>query len=232
MCKFNSYKLVILLMSCFIVSCNSQTNMAPKIASPNAIENVKSPSNINSGNAMENLPLKTDTPVVSVDFKNFAFPVCPNSTKEIVPKLKSIKLRDGELEIKTGQLGSTEPYLKFSLENVSYSDLTNDDYLDAVVTIGVKYFQGKEHCTFIYSFNDKSPKLLWTYEFSVHEIRKLAFEQGGLLIEQYNNGTAACCPPSYSRSLYNWNGIKFIQTNFETLPNETDSNKFLGFPDN
>jgi hypothetical protein len=200
-----------------------------EIISPNIPVAVSSPSEIIPVTTKKSLPTKDATPVNSVDFDNFAFPICPNSIKESVPKLKSIKLKDGELEIEPGQFGSTEPYLKFSLENVSYDDLTNDNHRDAIVTLATKYFQGREECTLIYSLSGKKPKLIWTHEF-LGGIRKLAFAPDGLMVEEYNDDAVACCPRSYNRMIFNWDGKNFIQTKSEVIPNESNHRDYLGFP--
>ena len=169
---------------------------------------------VNSSNTKESVPIRTETLVNAFDFENFAFPVCPKVLNdESFPQLKSIKLKDGKLvEKEKGASSNIELDVTFYLSDVSYYDLTNDNHLDAVVTIGIRYFQGTDNCTFIYSLKDKKPKLLWTHEYE-NGIRKLSFEQGGLLIEQYNDDGAVCCPATYSRLLFNWNGKNLYKQN-------------------
>lgn len=231
----NFKRLLIIIILFVNSSCNSQIQNATDLTSLNANQN----SNLLLKNSFNDQPenrlkASSNDQINSVDFKNFAFPVCPDAVRKIAPGMKSIKLNGSKLEIEKGQYKSNED-LTFILSNVSYSDLTGDEKKEAVVTIGIKFFQGAENCTFIYSLEKDSPKLLWTHEFGSAAnggIRKLAFEKGGLLVEEYKTEhlQATCCPTSFTRSIYIWDGKQFILKESEVLPTDIKNNLFLGYP--
>lgn len=228
----NYFRLAVLL-GCFLAfSCSFGNNSVLENISTNSPNTINSPANVSPSKTIETPSINNSTKNL-FDFNNFAFPVCSEVIKETVPEMKTIKLNEGELEIKPGQFGSKEPYLKFTLVNVSYNDLTNDNSPEAIVTIGIKYAQGAANCTFIYSLSDKTPQLLFTHKFGDgpdNGLRRIAVEDNGLLIEQYTKGPARCCSTEYSRLLYIWDGGKFTLKKSETYPTETERSEFLGFP--
>jgi hypothetical protein len=132
-----------------------------------------------------------------------------------------------------------------SLTNVSYADLTGDASEEAIVTVVTNFDpNGSVACIFIYILRDGKPSLLWSHETGDRAnggLRSIRVEGFDLVVEQYDikfdsakgsyeEGTALCCPKRFFRSHYRWNGEHFEKSKSETLPNEYDNARFLGYP--
>ena len=182
-------------------------------------------------------PPLVEESIRSVDFRNFTYPVCLNVKPEILPKTKSITLRNGELEIAKGTQGNSEP-LNISLSNVSFGDLTKDGNEEAIVTlITLLYPHGSTACTYVYTWKENKVQLLWSYAFGTDAfggLRRLSVEDGNLIVEEYvsSSSAALCCPEKFSRSIYRWNAKSFEKIKSEVFVNESKRNDILGYPDN
>lgn len=172
----------------------------------------------------------------SVDFKNFTYPWYPEG---YVPPYKDRKvtLRDGEMRVDAAP-GTKVENVWLTLDNVSYSDLTGDGEEEAIVTVGgVTTFNSGAACIFVYAAEGGAPKLLWSHETGDRAyggLRSIRVEDGNLIVEQYDSKfgekeTPACCPKGFTRSYYRWDGAHFEKIKSETLPNEYENARFLGY---
>jgi hypothetical protein len=170
----------------------------------------------------------------ALDFANFNYPPCRSSEGRILPGSKDIILRGGEMEV--GDLRKGEEPVNISLSNVSYHDLTGDTQEEAVVSLTyLLYPHGSIICTYIYTLGDSNPQLLWKHGFgsaAFGGLRKLSVENGVLLVEEYihSDSEPYCCPKKFLRLFYKWDGKRFQKGKPETLTNEYEDAKFMGYP--
>jgi hypothetical protein len=165
----------------------------------------------------------------AVDFKNFSYPACVGTKTGPLSKAKEVSLHNGELEV--GDLRKKEEPVNISVSNVSYSDLTGDGQEEAIVTLVYLFYpHGSAGCTFIYAPGGNRPRLLWQEGFE--RLRRLAIENRGLTFEDYpfSASDAYCCPKKYLRTFYRWNGKRFAKVRQQTLANEFENGRFLGYP--
>jgi hypothetical protein len=151
--------------------------------------------------------------------------------------MSEITLSDGKLEIATTRPGTGN--LSLELENVSYADVIGDGKEDAIVTVagitGANRFLG---AVFVYTIEKDEPRLLWQHETGDRAdggLRRISVENGMLTLEEYTRSErdgGLCCPKKFIRSSYRWNGEDFEKSKAETLPNEYDNARFLGYPGN
>ena len=182
-----------------------------------------------------------ETPIRKIDFKNFTYPWYPSDYRPPHGERK-ISLRNGEMKVEAAR--STDRVWA-SLTNVSYASLTGDDQEQAIVTVTTNFDpNGSVDCIFVYTLQGNKPKLLWSHETGDRAnggLRSLRVEDSYLVVEQYDikfdwakgsyeEGTALCCPKRFIRSHYRWNGKRLQKSKSETLPNEYDDARFLGFP--
>ena len=165
----------------------------------------------------------------SVDFKNFTYPACVGTKTGPLSKAKRASLRNGELEV--GDLGKNEEPVNVSVSNVTYGDLTGDGQEEAIVSLTYLFYpHGSAGCTFIYTPGRIRPRLLWQEGFE--RLRRVAIENRGLTFEDYlfSPSDAYCCPKKYLRTFYRWNGKRFSKVRQQTLANEYEDGRFLGYP--
>ncbi len=182
------------------------------------------------------------SPIRKFDFKNFTYPWYP--TGYTPPRgERKITLRNGEMKVDS--VKNTDR-LWASLANVSYADLTGDGKEEAIATVTTNFDpNGSVACIFVYTLRGNEPKVLWSHETGDRAnggLRSLKVEGGfELVVEQYDikfdsakgsyeEGTALCCPKRFIRSRYRWDGEHFEKSKSETLPNEYDNARFLGYP--
>jgi len=207
----------------------------PAAASPSpstVIVNTPSPQTANPSPA---------SPIRKNDFKNFIYPWYP--TDYIPPHgERKITLRDGEMKVDAAK---NTDRLWASLANISYADLTGDGKEEAIVTVTTNFDpNGSVACIFVYTLRSDELRLLWSHETGDRAnggLRSLRVEGFDLVMEQYDikfdwakgsyeEGTALCCPKRFIRSHYRWDGERFEKSKSETLPNEYDNARFLGYP--
>lgn len=168
-------------------------------------------------------------PIRSVDFANFTYRAKPIYAKGE----KSFTLQNGKYQGRLSD-GADVPY-PVSLAYLTYGDVTGDGSEDAMVVLS-ENVKGTAipYYVYIYTLEKGSPKLLWAFETGDRAdggLRQVYAESGELVIELYGKGTrvggklygtedAACCPSSFTRTRYKWQGTHFQQVGKEeTLPN-------------
>ncbi|MFN0279115.1 MAG: hypothetical protein ACKVRN_10995 [Pyrinomonadaceae bacterium] len=159
---------------------------------------------------------KVNSPIRTIDFENFTF---PETNGEEFGGLGPTKLVGG----KNTQTGAT-------LGEIEYGDVTNDGMEEALVAID-PYDGGNTSAdiVFVYTVIKSKPKLLWSFESGdrAEGGRKRVYaENGDLIVElfgdnKYDNGkwdydiaegkfNGLCCPTTYTRFHFHWNGKKFV----------------------
>jgi hypothetical protein len=224
------------------VSCDIRSNGAGR----NNTANVPTASPSPSMSIVKNAPpVATNpspaSPIRKIDFKNFTYPWYPTDSTPPHGERK-ITLRDGEMKV---DAANNTDRLWASLANVSYADLTGDGQEEAIVTVTTNFDpNGSVASIFVYTLRGGEPKLLWSHETGDRAdggLRSLRVEGFDLVVEQYDikfdrakgsyeEGTALCCPKRFIRSHYRWDGEHFEKSKSETLPNEYDNARFLGYP--
>jgi hypothetical protein len=184
------------------------------------------------------------SPIRSIDFANFIFPAKPlySDGKE------SFTLKDGRYEGRPGIVGAPEPFgspYPVSLMGVVYGDVTNDGEEEAMVVLtesvagtAIPYY------VYIFGMNGNRPKLLWAFAAGDRGdggLRKVyAAEDDNLVVELYGKNTSirdtedkeeetgACCPKTFTRTRYLWDGIQFRPRGEpEILPNPLPNAELL-----
>ena len=198
-------------------------------------------SDVKSAPAQATASPSPSSPIREVDFKNFTYPWYPTDYTPPHGKRK-ITLREGEMKVDA--VKNTDR-LWASLANVSYADLTGEGSEEAIVTVTTNFDpNGSVACIFVYTSRRGEPKLLWSHETGDRAnggLRSIRVEGFDLVVEQYDikfdwakgsyeEGTALCCPKRFIRSHYRWDGERFEKSKSETLPNEHNNARFLGYP--
>jgi hypothetical protein len=234
-----------IVLAVTITSCNTRSSGAGG-NSPVVPAASQNPPTNNIGSPLAQAPAtpslnSPSSPIRKVDFKNFTYPWYP--TGYVPPNgRRRIRLQSGEMKVEA--VKNTDRVWA-SLANVSYADLTGDGKEEAIVTVTTNFDpNGSVACIFVYTLRGNEPKLLWSHETGDRAnggLRNLRVEGFDLVVEQYDikfdsakgryeEGTALCCPKRFIRSHYRWDGEHFEKSKSETLPNEYDNARFLGYP--
>lgn len=234
--------IALIVLALTTVSCDTRSNGAGRnnsapvpAASPSpSMSIVKNPPTVTANPSAV-------SPIRKIDFKNFTYPWYPTDYTPPHGERK-ITLRDGDMKVDAAK---NTDRLWASLANVSYADLTGDGQEEAIVTVTTNFDpNGSVACIFVYTLRSDEPKLLWSHETGDRAnggLRSLRVEGFDLVVEQYDikfdqakgsyeEGTALCCPKRFIRSHYRWDGEHFEKSKSETLPNEYDNARFLGYP--
>jgi hypothetical protein len=171
----------------------------------------------------------------SVDWENFTYPWYPSDTHPPY-KVRKLTLVNGEFIVYQNRKRRIEN-LSVQFANASYADLTGDGREEAIVTIsGTETFNSFTGCIFVYTIRAGKLALLWRHEIgdrAAGGLRRIKAGDRMLTVEQYDNeASAMCCPKKYVRSVYAWNGRRFLRTKSETLENAHGNAAFLGYADN
>jgi hypothetical protein len=226
------------MLALTIVSCDIRSNGARRNTS--AVVPAAAPTPTSSQREAVSSP-SSSSPIREVDFRNFTYPWYPSGYPAPRGERK-ITLRNGEMKV---EAATNINRLRAGIPNVSYADLTGDGQEEAIVTVVANFDpNGSVACIFIYTLRNGEPKLLWSHETGDRAdggLRSLRVEGLDLVVEQYDikfdwakgsyeEGTALCCPKRFIRSRYRWDGERFEKTGSETLPNESKTLEFLGYP--
>lgn len=160
-------------------------------------------------------PQRLAAPIRSVNFDKLAYANFPHYT--IRPK-KRLTLSPGEV---------TPDFL-------TYGDMTADGIEDAAVAIEIP-IRGSAilDYVYIYAMVSGSPKVIWEFETGDRAdggLRNVYSENGQLVIELFGKNRTIgkqlylgdeplCCPGSFTKSFYHWNGTSFQRLRSEVLPN-------------
>ena len=159
-------------------------------------------------------------PIRLIDFNHVAFPNYP------------IYVGDrGKKKYVTLKPGDGGPAL------LNYGDVTGDGAEEAMMMLGIEN-RGSAipEIVYIFTLANSRPKLLWSFETGDRAdggFRNAYADHGQLVIELfgkdriigsdlYGGEEGLCCPSSFTRARYKWNGTKFrLDGAPEVLPNPT-----------
>jgi hypothetical protein len=224
-------------MSCHTAGVGAGRNIAAAVTSASPVSSVSAAQIKPQPTALAS----AGSPIRKIDFRNFTYPWCQSDYTRRHGK-RTITLRDGEMKVKAA---NNTDRLWASLPNVSYASLTRDKQEQAIITVTTNFDpNGSVDCIFVYTLQENKLKLLWSHATGDRAnggLRSLRVEGSELVVEQYDvkfdwakgmyeEGTALCCPKRFIRSHYRWNGKRFEKSKSETIPNEYDNARFLGFP--
>ena len=141
-------------LACFILWQYGHTPTAPEIAAQIQAAPAPQPTVQSEPAADESARRRPRGPITEVDFRNFTYP-SPSAGKRVT-------VRDGELEY------PTEPGCgqSFSVEGVSYADLTGDGEDEALVRFIDHQACGSSWASvnyFVYTIRKGRPRLLWRF---------------------------------------------------------------------
>ena len=155
--------------------------------------------------------------IKKIDFKNFTY--SDKAGKNI------FTLTNGEEPF--GQMKD----IAFKLKSIEYADLTNDNEDEAIIHILIQYGAGSSGLLYIFTLENQKPKMLWYVESGYGaegELKKIFAEDGNLIAELFGNNSFnqitgefkfqnqkvvpknLCCPTSFTRFNFQWNGEKFV----------------------
>jgi hypothetical protein len=152
-----------------------------------------------------------------IDFKNFTYPT---------------QLDNGSFTLTNGE----EPFgqmkdIAFKLENIQYADLTNDREDEAIIHISIEYGgSDKSGQFYVYTVENNKPKILWHVVSGYGaegELKRVYAENSKLIVELFGNNKFVqdtgfkfpnqevipknrCCPTTFTKFTFKWNGDKFM----------------------
>lgn len=150
-----------------------------------------------------------NSPIRSVDFENFTYPE--------IEERGTFNLKDGR------EPTEDDPR---SVIDVVYGDVNADGVEDAMV-VQTRSIRGSAipRYVYVYGFERKKPKLLWSFyagERGDGGLRQIVADRGEMMVELYgrdrvvNGGTSSdednigvCCPRFFTRSRYEWRNGRF-----------------------
>lgn len=214
---------ILLIVSLFLTLVLSITSCQKDGANKNISTSLKTTQNRNITTltpSVEPTP-NLDSLIRKIDFKNFTYSWTVDLTSD---DEKVFTLKNGERHfVMNGQMG-------VSLINVEYGDVTNDEQEEAFINLSVQTGGSSvPNMIYIYTLENKKPKLLWSFETGDRAeggFKSIFAENGNLAVETYGdnkfeNGkwdfrisedkpTGLCCPSTYTKIVFKWNGEKFI----------------------
>jgi hypothetical protein len=204
---------------------------------------VTNPTLTNSAEKYPKAISSPQSPIRSIDFKNFTYPARPVYRKGQTTFTLTNGRYEGRIRLTGGTGPFGEPY-PISFVGVVYGDATGDGKEEAMVVLyervagtAIPYY------VYIFAMNSDRTKLLWAFEPGDRAdggLRKVYGERGALMIELYGKDakigdiedkeedTPACCPKSFTKTRYEWNGKGFVQSGrSEVLPNPINNAELL-----
>jgi hypothetical protein len=164
-----------------------------------------------------------DSPIRSIDFRNFTYPFTEGLIDPINPK-RTFTLKNGELPETRNKQGLVDE-MGIYLGNVIYGDVTNDNQEDAIVTISILTGgSATPQIVYVFTLENNRPKQLWAFSTGDRAdkgLRKVYAENGQLVIELNSpiDSKGDCCPVFFTRSKYRWTGKNFQEVeNQDKLP--------------
>ncbi|MEP6902334.1 MAG: hypothetical protein ABJA66_11325 [Actinomycetota bacterium] len=199
--------LFVLLILCLFVN-NSCFSSSRQITTETSNSNAaQTPTTENSKDESGAKAAATQGEIRKVDFKNFTFE--PNCTGEDTQK---ITVKKGEYTLDKG-----DDKLYFTVENVTYGDLSGDKDDEAIIlTVCNTGGTGQFSEGFIYGMKDGKPELLARIEGGDRAdggLRMAKVENGLLVVERNGAGETggACCPEFVVTSKYKLEGKNLKQ---------------------
>ncbi len=111
-----------------------------------------------------------------------------------------------------------------SLRSIAYGDVTGDGVEEAMVvlSVGVTGGTARPHAVYIFTLEQKRPKVLWAFPTGDRAdggLRQVYAADGDLVVERYNSvgSKGDCCPTTFTRVRYQWQGNHFQQKLVEEM---------------
>lgn len=174
----------------------------------------------------KNRESKPEAAIRQIDFKNFNYPKLPTG-KCSMNEVRMTNGRYNAPESIAGKIPSVDCW-SVALGAITYGDVTGDGEEEAIIELYAE--RGGTEASedvYIYTLQGGNPVLLWKFETGDRADggpRRIAAENGGLVIELFGVGTAigkklygtedvgACCPKHFTRTKYKWDGTRFQQS--------------------
>ena len=176
----------------------------------------------------------SDTPIGKFDFKNYTYPL-PRGWQDI--DSKDVTLENGSRRMSEKQIGMAYVATKFG-------DVTGDGQPEAfvilkIVTAGAAIPQA----VYVFSWKNDAPELIWTFRTGDRTdggLKNVYAENGEVGIELYGQDRfilgevetskitgdeeQLCCPESFTRTRYKWNGKNFLMQGKRETRSVSDPN--------
>lgn len=240
MCKISRLREIKLsqvanLALCYAITIFSVTSLACSRAAKTEVGN-GSRAIITSSSSPQTKP-PAHSQIRNVDFKNFEYPAKPiYSDGNHTFKLKGGRFKGRSYAGSTG----LEPVY---LTRVAYGDITEDGKEEAILVL-FENVRGSAipYYVYVYTLDNRKPSLLWSFQTGDRGdggLRQAYAENGHLVIDLYGKDTVvnenledkevlgACCPKSFTRSRYKWDGKEFRRQHSEVLPNPLSNAELL-----
>lgn len=183
-------------------------------------ESRPSPTVVQFTNINPTLFPELDSGIRKIDFGNFTFPWTEDQGAS-----DSFTLIEGKKERVGDESGA-------HLQPIEYGDVTNDKQEEAMISISPET-GGNCQCfmVYVYTLKNNKPTLLWsfdTWDRAEGGFKRAYSERGDLVIELFGDDkfendkwdfdiaegkfNGLCCPTTYTRFHFHWNGSKFVLT--------------------
>lgn len=176
-----------------------------------------------SQNHLSNSPPTVSTPsplspIRAIDFDNISYPNFPDYSDPNGRKKKYITLKPGD--------GGPN--------FLNYGDVTGDGIEEAIAALGIdNHGSAIPYYVYIFAVENGKLKLIWDFETGDRAdggLRNVYADKGQLVIELfgkdrviggqlYKGDEGLCCPHSFTRTRYKWNGKHFEAISREVLEN-------------
>ena len=162
----------------------------------------------------------SDAPIGKFDFKNYTYPL-PRGWQDIDSK---------DVTLENGSRRMTEDQIGMSYITTKFGDVTGDGQDEAfvvlkIVTAGAAIPQS----VYVFTWKNDAPELVWTFRTGDRTdggLKNVYAENGEVVIELYGQDRfilgevetmkitgdeeQLCCPESFTRTRYKWNGRNFL----------------------
>ena len=176
----------------------------------------------------------SDAPIGKFDFKNYTYPL-PRGWQDIDSK---------DVTLENGSRRMTEDQIGMSYITTKFGDVTGDGQDEAfvvlkIVTAGAAIPQS----VYVFTWKNDAPELVWTFRTGDRTdggLKNVYAENGEVVIELYGQDRfilgevetmkitgdeeQLCCPESFTRTRYKWNGRNFLMQGKRETRSVSDPN--------
>lgn len=233
--------LLTLLTACGSQTANETTVAAETLSQPEptkAFEPEPSPQMPDlQAELLDDRNKSTHSPLVTVDFKNFTYPL-PRGWHH--PDGDEIVLENGRLQPKIRDVhedmspedkaaARAERRIGMSYVTTKYFDIDDDGLDEAAVILKIETGgTAIPQLVYLYTWKDDKPELIWNFRTGDRAdggLKDIRIENGETIVELYGQDRfilgqtetgkitgdeeQLCCPTHFTRSFYKWNGRSF-----------------------